>query len=95
MKKPRTAKPSSTSSCRIPVNSIVSESWNGLRLVVIASSDTRPPQYYVIDRRDQKLQPVASHYPELAAEDMAPMQLVSYAARDGLEIPGFLTVPMG
>ena len=74
-------------------NTIVSESWNGLRLVIRSSSDTQPPLYYVIDRRDQKPQIVADYYSELPAKDMSPMRAVSYTARDGLEIPAFLTIP--
>lgn len=74
-------------------NDIVSESWNGLRIIVMASSDIHPPIYYVMDRRTDRLQVLGAQYTELRSEDLVPIRAVSYKAKDGLEIPAFLSFP--
>lgn len=74
-------------------NEFVSGSWDGHRVVIMASSDVHPPIYYIKDQRMEGIQLLGKHYPELAPRDMAPTRSVSYSARDGLTIPAFLTYP--
>ena len=76
-------------------NIIYSLSDNERRYVVLATSDTDAGTYYVGDRDTRYLMEFAARYPNLPPERMADKKRISYEARDGLEIEGFLTVPNG
>ncbi|HET7773662.1 MAG TPA: S9 family peptidase [Burkholderiaceae bacterium] len=65
------------------------------RVLVVSGSDTRPEEYYLLDRRTRKLEEVAAARPWIKPEQMSRRRLVSYAARDGLQIPAYLTLPRG
>jgi dipeptidyl aminopeptidase/acylaminoacyl peptidase len=58
-------------------------------------SDIQAPEYYLLDIDRISLEFFASQYPELADAALSPMERVSYKARDGLDIPAFLTIPNG
>jgi len=76
-------------------NYIVDSSHDGKLFVVISRSDVDAGTYYLLNRSDGKLQKIGSVYPELqqVQGQLARMQSIRYAARDGVEIPGYLTVP--
>jgi dienelactone hydrolase len=57
-------------------------------------SDSQPAEYYHLDLYQQSLVYLASEYPELNDVDFPSMDRVSYIARDGMTIPGFLTRPL-
>ena len=76
------------------INAFVSSDANERRFVIRSSSDTVPPAFYLYDATDNSLSPLFDAYPELARAKFAPMKPISYPARDGLEIPGYLTVPV-
>ncbi len=63
------------------------------RVLVRSSSDADPGRWYVLDVRDRTLKEVAQSLPRLGSEKMRPMQTLRYAARDGLSIPAYLTLP--
>jgi dipeptidyl aminopeptidase/acylaminoacyl peptidase len=73
----------------------VSESDDQSLLLVRASSDVTPPSYYLYDRAKKELSPEFAEHPELEGVALAPMQRVTYYARDGLAIPAYLTRPLG
>jgi dipeptidyl aminopeptidase/acylaminoacyl peptidase len=73
----------------------VSESVDKKRLLVRASSDVHPPTYYLYDRAENHMRLELSEYPWLDGERLQPMVPVRYFARDGLEIPAYLTRPAG
>lgn len=77
------------------VHSPVQFSEDGARIIYYSYSDRDPGVYYVYDRKRQKLEELAVVSPDIDPAQMAPMQAVSYKARDGLEIHGFLTLPVG
>jgi len=58
-------------------------------------SDIVPSEYFLLDLKARRLDYVASAYPEIADRELSPMEKVSYASRDGHEIPAFLTLPAG
>jgi dipeptidyl aminopeptidase/acylaminoacyl peptidase len=58
-------------------------------------SDVKAPEYFVFDIEKRTLDYVASQYPGLIDCELAPMERIMYKARDGLEIPAFLTIPVG
>ncbi|MEO7744325.1 MAG: prolyl oligopeptidase family serine peptidase [Usitatibacter sp.] len=60
-------------------------------VVFTVSGDSRPPETYLL--RDGKLMLLAKAYPDLDAASLGTTSLVYYKARDGLDIPAFLTKP--
>ena len=68
---------------------------NGSRVLVHSYSDVDPGVYYLLDTDKRGLEPLLATRKGIKPEQMAPMQLVSYPARDGLEIPAYLTLPKG
>lgn len=64
-------------------------------LLVSVSSDVDPGSTYLYNRQTKAVDLVYRSRPNLPSEHLAPMKPVRYSARDGLEIPGYLTVPRG
>ncbi|MEM8614012.1 MAG: alpha/beta fold hydrolase [Cyanobacteria bacterium P01_H01_bin.105] len=66
------------------------------RLVLIgAQSDVNSGETYLFDRSAQTLEKLYESRPELPNAHLATMQAIRYTARDGLEIPAYLTLPQG
>jgi dipeptidyl aminopeptidase/acylaminoacyl peptidase len=57
--------------------------------------DDGPVAYYAYDRATQKATPLMVDRPALAKYPLAKMQPISFAARDGLQIHGYLSLPPG
>lgn len=76
-------------------NHIVSHVPDKDLYLVYSFSDTEPGIYHLLDLKQKRLDFVAETMPGITPEAMAPVQPVSYPARDGAEIPGYLTVPRG
>ena len=70
-------------------------SWNREETlcVIIAYNDQNAGTYYLYDVEGKKLQKIADTRPWLKEEDMSEMKPISYTARDGLKIHGYLTLP--
>lgn len=62
--------------------------------VVAGVTDRAPTQYYVYDRVTRQTTKLFSEQPKLEGLPLAPMQPISFAARDGLMIHGYLTTPV-
>ncbi|MEM9904328.1 MAG: alpha/beta fold hydrolase [Cyanobacteria bacterium P01_D01_bin.44] len=60
-----------------------------------AQSDVNPGAVYLFDRTAQTLEKLYDSRPELPSNYLATMQPIRYTARDGLEIPAYLTLPQG
>lgn len=54
-----------------------------------------PGQYYLYDAKAKKLSKLLSTRPELPAAQLAQTQTIHYQARDGQDIPAYLTLPKG
>lgn len=65
------------------------------RVIVFSYSDVQAGSYYLLDRRAGKMEWLVDRAPQLRPRDMSPMRPVHYAARDGLDIPAYLTLPRG
>lgn len=63
--------------------------------LVEAHSDSSPVTYYLLDTEKPALQKFASSRPWIKPEAMSERKFVRYKARDGLEIPAYLTIPKG
>lgn len=64
------------------------------RILFAVSSSTTPPSYYLLKDKAVTL-PIGAERPWWQADGLSTTELIKYEARDGLEIPGFLTLPAG
>jgi dipeptidyl aminopeptidase/acylaminoacyl peptidase len=68
---------------------------NDGKVSVISYSDREPGQYYLYDPAKKQLEEVLRPREWIDPKRMSTMTVVRYKARDGLEIPAYLTVPNG
>jgi dipeptidyl aminopeptidase/acylaminoacyl peptidase len=59
------------------------------------TNDTGPIPYFMYDRAARSGRFLFDHQPALASYSLAPMEPFSFTARDGLEIHGYVTFPVG
>ena len=71
----------------------LSGSLDRQRFIVSAHSDVLPGAFYRFDKKAGKLEWLADSAPWIDPKKMSPVTPIRYKARDGLEIPGYLTVP--
>ncbi len=64
-------------------------------VLVQSHADTQPMQYYLYNSSTNAMVNVGGNHPHIDAARMATKELVRYKARDGLEIPAWLTLPKG
>jgi dipeptidyl aminopeptidase/acylaminoacyl peptidase len=76
---------------------LVDRSADGKRFLAYATAIGQASSYWLLDLRGPKavLNPLFQNYDAIPPEQVAAVTEVSYAARDGLEIPAFLTLPVG
>ena len=67
-----------------------SDDWN--RLVIRSTGDREAGSYYLLSNR-KELMPLGRAYPHLEPDKLSDMRYVEYAARDGLTVPAYLTLP--
>jgi dipeptidyl aminopeptidase/acylaminoacyl peptidase len=65
------------------------------RYLVTAFSDTNPGTWYLLDAGTSKLEYLGAARKDIDASKMPARKAIRYPARDGLEIPAFLTLPRG
>jgi dipeptidyl aminopeptidase/acylaminoacyl peptidase len=68
---------------------------DGKRYIARTTSDVDAGTYYLLDVEKSQLTLIGTPYPELDRPHLGRMQSISYPARDGTSIPGYLTVPPG
>ena len=65
-------------------------------LVLVAVEGPRKPTtYYMLDRGSHQASLIGRTYPHLVESDLGDVKPYPYAARDGLAIPAYLTLPPG
>ncbi len=62
---------------------------------VAAIRDTDPGSVYLANVEAREIERLYEGRPDLPREHLAPMEPIRYTARDGQEIPGYLTLPHG
>ena len=77
------------------VNRIISRDKDDANFLVSSSSPSNPGAYYHFDRAKRELRELARPYHQLDGATLSPTEPVRYSARDGLGIPGYLTLPAG
>lgn len=75
--------------------SLMGWSEDRTRFVARTSSPSSPPAWYLFDRTRKEISPLGGEYPELAGVAMGTTRWITYKARDGLEIPAYVTLPPG
>ena len=73
---------------------IVNADTTEQRMVVLISSNAQH-RYYLVDRSAHTFTLLAEGVPEDIANALAPMEPVTIASRDGLQLSGYLTLPRG
>ena len=76
------------------VNTIVDFSDDEARFVVLSRSDREPGAYYLFELQEDKVSPLFRTRPWIEPAQMARMMGVTFEARDGMTIHGYLTLPM-
>jgi dipeptidyl aminopeptidase/acylaminoacyl peptidase len=77
------------------VNRIVSRDGTDNRMIVLSTSGSDPGTYYLYERATRSLSQLSGAYEALEGKALAPIEAVGYPARDGLQIPAYLTRPLG
>jgi len=76
-------------------NWVVSTSRDNATMLVWSGSSSNPGSYYVYRLSEGVMNRVAKLNDALVPAELAPTRYVSYKARDGLDIPAYLTLPVG
>jgi dipeptidyl aminopeptidase/acylaminoacyl peptidase len=77
------------------INRVISMSSDGEKMLIWSGSAADPGTYYYYDSATAKMSMLARPYGNMTDKQLADMASVSYAARDGLQIPAYLTQPPG
>lgn len=75
--------------------SITSRTSDESKWLVSVNGDTEPGVVYLYEPKTKKLELQYKLFDKLARTSLAEMKPVRYKSSDGLEIPGYLTVPKG
>lgn len=75
--------------------SLMSWSHDFQHVVVHTMGPRDPGSYYLADLQAGSLLRLGGAYDGVAADQVAPVRAIEYAAADGLKIPGYLTTPPG
>jgi dipeptidyl aminopeptidase/acylaminoacyl peptidase len=64
-------------------------------VLIEAFADIQPSLYFLFNRQTGKFTRLGGQRPDIVAKDMSAMEMVRFKARDGLEIPAWLSLPNG
>ena len=76
-------------------NSLHGSSRDEMTFVIRSISDLDAPRFMIFDGNAHKLSRLSGPYPDRDKGTLAPMRSISYPARDGTRIPGYLSTPRG
>lgn len=79
----------------LPLVHLVGASRDESKLLLYAGSDTDPGRYYIYEKSSRRLNEIMLVRPELEGMTLAKVQPVAYPAKDGTNIPAYLTLPPG
>jgi acetyl esterase/lipase len=77
------------------VNRITDSSRDGSRLLIVSFSDRHPGTLYLFEPKAGALRSIAEFAPQLPEQLMGEVRPISFKARDGLVLDGYLTLPAG
>ncbi|GGB50209.1 alpha/beta hydrolase family protein [Blastomonas aquatica] len=79
----------------LPLIRVIDTSEDERKMVIWAGSDINPGSYFLFDRDAKTLGNLLAVRAALDNTTLAKMEPARYQARDGVEIPGYLTLPPG
>jgi len=74
---------------------LTSSNKNEDKFLVYVGNDKTRGTYYYYDKNSNKIDFLADVSPWIKSEQMAEMKPITYTSRDGIEISGYLTLPIG
>lgn len=77
------------------INTLIRARESSERVLIFSQSDMNPGRYYLLNRNPLSMEELLPTRPWLKAELMSPRQYLPYKARDGLQIPAWVTIPKG
>jgi dipeptidyl aminopeptidase/acylaminoacyl peptidase len=77
------------------LNLIIDRAADGKRALILGRSPQDPGTYYVLDRHGPKatMDPIGDLYPQLDPSQIAAPRAITFSARDGLTIHGYVMLP--
>lgn len=76
-------------------NYIASLSDDGRKYLLFSAHQTDPGTYYYGNRDTRELNAIAGIYPGVERQKLTAKKMLTYKARDGLALEGFLSLPVG
>jgi dipeptidyl aminopeptidase/acylaminoacyl peptidase len=76
-------------------NWILSRSLDDASMLIWTGAANNPGSYYLYRPAEGVMKRIARINDKVAAPELAPTKYITYKSRDGLEIPSYLTVPLG
>lgn len=77
------------------LNTITSFTRDESAFIVTATSDRDPGSFFLFEAKQNALQLLATRFPPVKPEQMAEMRPITFQARDGMQLYGYLTIPAG
>lgn len=79
-----------------PQSEVTLSNWDlsGQRIIVAVEGGDVSSEFFLLDRTTGEMAYLTTAYPEVDPERIHPVEVVNYRARDGLELFGYLTLPM-
>jgi dipeptidyl aminopeptidase/acylaminoacyl peptidase len=74
---------------------VTSWSKDKTRVILYTEGPKNPGSYHYVDRKARTSQPVGRLLPQLPAHELGDVAIIRYAARDGVKLTGYLTLPAG
>jgi dienelactone hydrolase len=74
---------------------VVDGALDGSLYVLKSESDVAPPVYTILEVGSRQLTNIGGPQAGLNSAELPSLQAISYPARDGVQIPGYLTLPRG
>lgn len=71
------------------------ENKDGSVLIFETTSPVEPGTFYIFDKVNKKMEMLGYNYQNVDVEKLSEMKPVTYKASDGLDIPGYLSLPLG
>jgi len=68
---------------------------DGRQMIILTTSDADAGTYYLYDLEHGTIARLGTAYPQLNPAQLARMRPISFTARDGTSVPGYLTTPPG
>ncbi|MGI9283220.1 MAG: prolyl oligopeptidase family serine peptidase [Endozoicomonas sp.] len=73
----------------------INRTWDGKEAILYVNSEKNPGTFYLFNTEKQSLEKVFSAMPWLENKELAATEAFSMKARDGVELFGYLTLPVG